>query len=83
MNPDHGEDTRASLMDGDALVGRIRSWGAELGFAAIGISGVEVGEASRRLRVWLDQGCHGTMDYMARHATLEPNRSGCWRVLCA
>jgi epoxyqueuosine reductase len=87
MKPDRGEDTRALLLDADALVGRIRSWGAELGFAAIGISDLDVGEASRRLRAWLDQGRHGTMDYMARRAALraEPQRllAGARRVICA
>jgi epoxyqueuosine reductase len=74
-------------MDGGALVERIRAWGIELGFAAIGISDVEVAEASQRLQAWLDDGRQGTMNYMARHAALraEPSRllPGALRVICA
>jgi epoxyqueuosine reductase len=59
-----------------ALADEIRRWGRELGFAAVGISAGETGEASARLRAWLAQGRHGGMDYLARHAQLraEPRR---------
>jgi epoxyqueuosine reductase len=59
-----------------ALAGDIRRWGAELGFAEVGISAGDTGEASARLRAWLAAGRHGDMGYMARHASLraDPRR---------
>jgi epoxyqueuosine reductase len=58
-----------------ALPARIRAWGAELGFGAVGIADVDVSAASERLRDWLAAGRHGAMDYMARHATLRADPS--------
>ncbi len=52
------------------LVGDIRRWGRELGFAAVGISAGETEVADNRLRNWLAQGRQGDMDYMARNAPL-------------
>ncbi len=57
-------------MDYTALKEAIRQAGAELGFAAIGVARAEAGDAAARLRDWLAAGCHGEMDYMARHAEL-------------
>jgi epoxyqueuosine reductase len=51
------------------LAARIRRWGRELGFQALGITGTEVGPAAERLRAWLEAGRHGDMDWMARHGT--------------
>ena len=51
----------------DELAARIRDWGRELGFASIGISGIELGEAETRLMQWLAAGRHGQMHYMERH----------------
>jgi len=53
-----------------ALPRQIRSWAAELGFAAIGISGIDLSAAAPGLLRWLDLGRHGEMDYMAKHAPL-------------
>jgi epoxyqueuosine reductase len=51
-----------------ALKEKIRGWGRELGFSAVGFGGVALGaEAEGRLLDWLAAGCHGEMDYMARH----------------
>jgi epoxyqueuosine reductase len=87
MNGDRGEDTRATAGDGAALVDRIRTWAAELGFARVGIADVDVTEASDRLRAWLDAGRHGEMDYMARHAGLRADPAsllpGALRVISA
>ncbi len=87
MKADRGEDTCAPAVDGAALVDRVRSWGAELGFARIGVTDIDVAEAARRLDAWLHDGRHGTMDYMARHAPLraEPARllPGALRVISA
>ncbi|MGE5946788.1 MAG: epoxyqueuosine reductase, partial [Betaproteobacteria bacterium] len=62
--------------DRAGLKAAIRAAGRELGFADIGFARAEVGPAAGRLRDWLAAGCHGEMDYMARHADLraEPQR---------
>ncbi len=59
-----------STLDKAALKEGIRQAGRELGFAAIGVARAEVGAAAGELRAWLAAGCHGEMDYMARHAEL-------------
>ena len=53
-----------------ALAERIKQWGAELGFQALGIADVDLSAAGGRLAEWLGLGWHGEMDYMARHAAL-------------
>ena len=53
-----------------ALAERIKQWGAELGFQALGIADVDLSAAEGRLAEWLGLGWHGEMDYMARHAAL-------------
>lgn len=50
-----------------ALATRIRAWGRELGFGAIGISDTDLSHAEAGLAAWLEAGCHGEMDYMAKH----------------
>lgn len=52
------------------LAGKIRAWGHELGFAAVGIHRAEIGAAVPAFQAWLAAGYHGEMDYMARHAEL-------------
>lgn len=54
----------------DELVAHIRDWGRELGFASVGISGIDLGEAETRLLDWLAAGRHGELDYMARHGAM-------------
>ncbi|MCM8564806.1 tRNA epoxyqueuosine(34) reductase QueG [Thauera linaloolentis] len=56
-----------ALVDGAALLARIRQWAAELGFGAIGVAGVDLGGAEPGLAAWLEAGFHGEMDYMLRH----------------
>ncbi len=63
----HDQD---STVDFAALKEKIREAGRELGFAAVGVARAEPGPAADHLRLWLDEGCHGEMDYMARHAEL-------------
>ena len=48
---------------------KIRGWGKDLGFAAVGFTGFALGAAEAGLQAWLTAGCHGEMDYMARHGT--------------
>src|SRR5580698_7111663 len=50
-----------------ALALRIKTWGRELGFGAIGISDTDLSAAEANLAAWLEEGCHGEMDYMAKH----------------
>ncbi len=50
-----------------ALALRIKAWGRELGFGAIGISDTDLSHAEAGLAAWLEAGCHGEMDYMAKH----------------
>lgn len=56
-------------IDFTALARQVKAWGAELGFARVGITGVELQEDEARLLDWLREGRHGTMDYMQRHGT--------------
>jgi epoxyqueuosine reductase len=53
-----------------ALVKDIKRWGAELGFAELGIARADVSAASPDLQRWLALNRHGEMDYMAKHAEL-------------
>jgi epoxyqueuosine reductase len=50
-----------------ALKAKISRWGSELGFQQLGVSDVDLAEAESRLDAWLDDGHHGTMDYMHKH----------------
>jgi len=57
-------------MDYAALAQRIKSWGLELGFQAVGVADADLSGAEPRLLEWLAQGWHGEMEYMARHGAL-------------
>lgn len=54
-------------MDYGALAARIKQWGGELGFQAVGIADTDLAAAENRLGEWLGKGWHGEMHYMARH----------------
>ena len=78
----------AAVADGlAALAARIKGWGAELGFGAVGIADVEVSAAAARLQAWLAAGRHGDMAYMAQHAQLRSDPTtllpGALRVISA
>jgi len=51
----------------EKIARQIKSWGIELGFQQLGISDIELGDAERRLKEWLQAKYHGEMKYMARH----------------
>jgi epoxyqueuosine reductase len=53
----------------ETLSTRIKQWGAELGFQAVGISDTSLDVAEMRMQQWLAHGYHGTMDYMAKHGS--------------
>ncbi len=57
------------MHDWIGLKEKIRNWGSDLGFAAVGFAGVDLGLAETGLMDWLAAGCHGEMDYMAHHGT--------------
>jgi epoxyqueuosine reductase len=77
-NPDRSEDTGAGsvTLDMRALAARIKCWGAELGFGAVGISDLDLAESASRLRHWLDQERHGQMHYMRAREKLRADPSG-------
>ena len=52
-----------------ALVEDIKRWGAELGFARIGIATIDLAQDEAHFRDWLDAGFDGDMEYMSRHGT--------------
>ncbi|MEZ5606905.1 MAG: tRNA epoxyqueuosine(34) reductase QueG [Burkholderiaceae bacterium] len=45
----------------------MRDWARELGFAHVGVAGVDLASAEAGLMQWLAAGFHGSMDYMAAH----------------
>ncbi len=51
------------------LAVQIKAWGLELGFQAIGITDIDLGEDEARLDTWLAEGRHGEMHYMEKHGT--------------
>ncbi len=57
------------MHDWIGLKEKIRDWGSDLGFAAVGFAGVDLGLAETGMMDWLAAGCLGEMDYMARHGT--------------
>lgn len=46
---------------------QIQTWAQALGFAEVGVSGVDLSSAEPGVLAWLAAGFHGSMDYMARH----------------
>lgn len=70
-----------------ALATDIKQWGQALGFQAVGIAGIDLGEHESHFLRWLENGFHGDMDYMARHGTKRTRPDellpGTVRVICA
>lgn len=56
-----------AAIDAAALAARIKDWGRDLGFQALGIADIDLSDAEAGLRDWLAAGFAGEMDYMARH----------------
>jgi len=50
-----------------SLAASIKQWGHELGFSDVRIADIDLSLAESRLQMWLDDGCHGEMSYMAMH----------------
>ena len=55
--------------DPQVIRGLLATRATELGFARIGITGIELPEDEQRLAQWLAAGRHGEMHYMARHGS--------------
>ncbi|MGF6711925.1 epoxyqueuosine reductase [Luteibacter sp. W1I16] len=56
-------------IDYASLAAQIKRWARELGFADVGVAGIDLGDDEAYLERWLAEGHHGEMDYMARHGT--------------
>ncbi len=50
-----------------ALAALLKTWGAELGFGQIGITGVDLSRDEQGLHDWLNREYHGEMGWMAAH----------------
>jgi len=48
---------------------QIKVWGQELGFQEVAITDTELSQAEEALSHWLNQGCHGDMDWMKHHGS--------------
>jgi len=57
----------ADGVDLSLLWSRMQAWAGQIGFSQIGVSDVDLSAAEPGLQAWLSDGCHGSMDYMARH----------------
>jgi epoxyqueuosine reductase len=49
------------------LAAKVKSWGRDLGFQAVGITDTDLTMAEPRLRAWLASGFAGELDYMRMH----------------
>jgi len=56
-------------IDSAALLGDIRRWAAELGFARIGVANIDLTQDEARFLDWLRAGFAGEMQYMSRHGS--------------
>jgi len=58
---------RNKAIDPGSLVKNMKIWSEELGFQQIGFSNINLSQAERNLKKWLDMGFHGEMHYMKKH----------------
>jgi epoxyqueuosine reductase len=57
------------------LVEKIKCWGEELGFSQLGITDIDLSKHEQALQSWLDNGYHGSMDYMEKHGLMRARPS--------
>lgn len=55
------------IINYQALAEKIKLWGQNFGFAAVGISDIDLSNHEPALLDWLANNYHGNMDYMAKH----------------
>ena len=80
----------SSLIPNSVDQTNLREWldeqSRQLGFDGLRITDTHLGSASERLQEWLEQGRHGGMEYMAKHAQLRSDPGmlvpGTVRVIC-
>ena len=74
VNPDYRPIEQPAdemtTIDWPGLSGNIHAWAKELGFSAVGITGLNLPEHQQRLENWLAKGYHGEMAYMANHGDM-------------
>ena len=74
-------------MEIETLATDLKSWGMEIGFQQVGITGIDLEEDERHLLEWLNHGMHGEMAYMERHGKKRGRpallRPGTLRVISA
>ncbi len=60
-----------SVPDFSQLAEAIKIWGKEPGFQEVCIAddGADMAQSEYGLQQWLNEDCHGEMDYMAKHST--------------
>ena len=54
-------------MEMDVLADKIKRWGVELGFSAVGFANTELHDYELKLLEWLNDGMHGEMHFMEKH----------------
>lgn len=59
----------AATLDRSSLLADIHRWGAELGFASLGVANIELAADESHFLDWLRCGFHGEMGYMSRHGS--------------
>ena len=65
---DPNADTGNASHPADAVpLDTIRQWGQELGFQALGFTGIDLAQHRDYLAKWLEAGYHGEMEWMASH----------------
>jgi epoxyqueuosine reductase len=62
--------TGPAFIDLDAAKRALAAQARALGFDALGVTAIDIPEDERHLLRWLDEGFHGDMGYMQRHAGL-------------
>ena len=62
--------TGPAAIDLDAAKRALEARARALGFDALGVTAIDIPEDERHLLRWLDEGFHGEMGYMQRHAGL-------------
>ena len=52
-----------------ALLADLKAWGAEFGFARLGVANIDLSSDEAHFRDWLVKGFNGEMEYLSRHGS--------------